>query len=196
METVPPWPEIVKRLRFLSSLNQYELAQQLGVDQGTVSRWERGIAIPEGHTQKILRDRLHRLEPVIAPAAVESMPGLAMLYCRNQLGLCCAASQHFASAYEVRADQLRYQMIRGDWSDSVRNMWDAFVATDAWKAQDVAFATATVYRPDQKWSQFMLMPISGEPLLFGTGVEIPPPDRLALHEFELTITTKDNLVSI
>ena len=195
MEAVTPWPEIVKRLRFLLSLKQDELAQQLNVEQGTVSRWERGVAIPEHHTQKILRDRLHKMEPVIGPAAIESMPMLAMLYYRNHIGLCCAASQAFADAYHVRADQMRYQMIRDDWSDSVRNMWDALLATDAWKSHDVAFATATLYRPDQKWSQFTLMPIGGEPLLLGTGVEVPPPDRLDLHDFELTITTKDDLVS-
>ncbi len=73
MQALTPWPALVKRLRFLSSLKQDELAQQLGVDQATVSRWERGTYAPDIPVQKRLRDMLHRLEPIIGPAAVEAM---------------------------------------------------------------------------------------------------------------------------
>ena len=66
---VTPWPGLVKRVRFLSSLKQDDLAQHLGVDQGTVSRWERGTYAPDIPVQKRLRDMLHRLEPAIGPAA-------------------------------------------------------------------------------------------------------------------------------
>ncbi len=61
MDAVTPWPRLVKRVRFLSSLKQDELAQQLSVDQGTVSRWERGTSAPGIPVQKRLRDMLHRL---------------------------------------------------------------------------------------------------------------------------------------
>ena len=63
-------------------------AQQLGVDQGTVSRWERGIYAPDIPVQKRLRDMLHRLEPIIGPAAVEAMPVIAILYDSDHMGLC------------------------------------------------------------------------------------------------------------
>jgi len=205
MDAVTPWPVLVKRLRFLSSLKQDELAQQLGVDQGTVSRWERGIYVPDIWVQKRLRDRLHRLEPAIRPAAVEAMPMLAILYDSDHMGLCRAASQSFADLYRGRADQLRSQMIKDDWSESLRNMFDAFTASDAWKSNDVAFGVATLRRPDsiavvgnaaataQRWAQFTFMPLGGAPLLLGTGVEVPPPDDLNPHDFKLAITTKDEL---
>ena len=205
VDAVTPWPGLVKRLRFLSSLKQDELAHQLGVDQSTVSRWERGTHDPDIPVQKRLRDMLHRLEPAIGPAAVEAMPMLAILYDSDHMGLCCAASQPFADLYRGRADQLRSQMIKDDWSESLRNMFDAFMASDAWKSNDVAFGVATLLRPDsiavvgeavataQRWAQFTFMPLGGAPLLLGTGVAIPPPNDLNPHEFKLTITTKDEL---
>ena len=128
---VTTWAALVQRLRLLSSLKQSDLAHQLGVDQATVSRWERGTQIPDISVQKRLRDRLHRLEPIIGPVAVETMPVMAILYCSENIGLVCAASKSFAAIYRNRPDLMRYQMIREDWSESIRNMWDAFLATDA-----------------------------------------------------------------
>jgi len=195
MQALTPWPALVKRLRFLSSLKQDELAQQLGVDQATVSRWERGAYVPGIPVQKRLRDILHRLEPVIGPAAIESMPVIAILYDREHIGFCCAASYSMANTvFHRRPQQMRSQMIKDDWSESVRNMWEAFTTSDAWKSNYVAFGVATLLRPDRRWGQFTMMPLGGAPLLLATGgKELPPPDNLKPHEFKLAITTKDEL---
>ena len=207
MDAVTPWPALVRRLRFLLAVRQSQFAQLLSVDQATISRWEAGKQVPDIPHQRFLRDRLHRLEPAIGPAAVEAMPMLAILYDSDHMGLCCAASQPFADLYRGRADRLRSQMIKDDWSESLRNMFDAFMASDAWKSNDVAFGVATLRRPDsiavvgnaaataQRWAQFTFMPLGGAPLLLGTGVKIPPPNDLSRDDFKLAITTKDELVS-
>jgi DNA-binding XRE family transcriptional regulator len=195
MDAVMLWPALIKRLRFLSSLKQCELAQQLGVDQGTVSRWERGVYVPDNWVQKRLRDRLHRLEPAIEPAAVEAMPVIAILYDSEHIGLCRAASCSMANTvFHRRPDQMRSQMIRKDWSESVCNMWETFTTSDAWKSNNVAFGVATLLRPDRRWGQFTMMPVGGAPLLLATGgKELPPPDDLSPDDFKLAITTKDEL---
>ena len=193
MDAVTPWPRLVKRVRFLSSLKQDELAQQLGVDQGTVSRWERGTYAPDIPVQKRLRDMLHRLETIVQPAAVEAMPIPAILYSAEHIGLSVAASQPYADVFNKRTEEMRDLMIRDNWSESIRNMWDALTASDAWKSNDIAFGVATLFLPNQKWGRFTLMPIGGASLLLATGVEIPPPDDLNPHEFKLAITTKDEL---
>ena len=193
MDAVTPWPGLVKRLRFLSSLKQDELAQQLSVDQGTVSRWERGTYAPDIPVQKRLRDMLHRLEPTIQPAAVEAMPVPAILYSAEHIGLSVAASQPYADVFNKRTEEMRDLMIRDNWSESIRSMWDALTASDAWKSNDIAFGVATFFLPNQKWGRFTLMPLGGASLLLATGVEIPPPDDLKPDDFKLTITTKDEL---
>ena len=63
-----PWPALVRRLRFISNLKQTDLADLLGVEQGTVSRWERATYVPDIPVQRRIRDMLHRLEPAIPVA--------------------------------------------------------------------------------------------------------------------------------
>lgn len=40
----------IKRYRVLSEMSQIELARRLGVTQGAVSQWEKGMAFPRGKT--------------------------------------------------------------------------------------------------------------------------------------------------
>src|SRR6185312_13589617 len=42
----PGLPEVLAALRKKASLTQFRLAQALGIDAGTVSRWERGLNVP------------------------------------------------------------------------------------------------------------------------------------------------------
>ena len=76
MDAMTLWPALIKRLRFLASLKQCELAQQLGVDQAMVSRWERGVYVPDIPLQRVLRDRLRVLQPTISAEYIEASPAL------------------------------------------------------------------------------------------------------------------------
>lgn len=57
-------------------MKQSELAQQLGVDQGTVPRWERGVYEPDIPMQRVLRERLRTLRPIISLQYIEQLPSL------------------------------------------------------------------------------------------------------------------------
>jgi hypothetical protein len=61
-----PWPALIGRLRFLMDFDGAQFAGHFGVDEPTVDGWEQGIMMPERHTQKIIRDKLHDLEPALA----------------------------------------------------------------------------------------------------------------------------------
>ena len=106
MDAVSPWPALIKRLRFLSSLKQGELAQQLGVDQGTVSRWERGVYVPDIGLQRVLRERLRTLHPIISLQYIEQLPSLTGV---NYLGFerIKAWSQVAAGLYGLTSEQMR-----------------------------------------------------------------------------------------
>ncbi len=190
-----PWSSLSRRLRLLQALTQSQFAEHMQVDQATVSRWETGKQTPDLHHQRIIRDELHTLEPTIGPDAIEAMPVLMFMYDIDRIGLCIAASRPMSAIYHRLPKQMRYQMVRAEWSESVHNMWDSFMASDAWKSNEVAFGVATLLTPDGTWGKFTMMPVGGTSLLLATGVKVTPPDDLGPTEFKLVITTKDDLIT-
>ena len=195
MDAVTPWPELVKRLRFLSSLKQDELAQQLGVDQGTVSRWERGTYTPDIPVQKRLRDRLHRLEPVIAPAAIEAMPVLAIMYSLHHLGLVSAASQQMAEIHGMKPEDMRYMNLEPRYSESVRSMHETLYALDGWRSCEIALVRATIFGKSGRWFRTTATLIAGADQIFFTSAPTPPPPGLDPSQCLVTVVTKDEMIS-
>ena len=57
--TSPYWPDLVRAVRARRGLSQAALAETLGVDQTSVSRWERGLDEPRMRARRKLLD-LHR----------------------------------------------------------------------------------------------------------------------------------------
>jgi len=49
------WPAVIKQYRKTAYMTQKQLAEELGVDATTVSRWERGIHPPDVKTARLLR---------------------------------------------------------------------------------------------------------------------------------------------
>ncbi len=101
MDSFAPWPRLIKRIRFLSSLKQADLAEELGVDQTSVSRWERNLCIPETPVQKRLRDMLRRLEPMVNRSFIEHAPGLVGLGRMESAGNISAGSSAFGAAFQL-----------------------------------------------------------------------------------------------
>lgn len=63
----------IKALRLRLGLTQWELAEQLGVDQGRVSRWERGIENPRPASAGKVRDMILREDEARARARHEHL---------------------------------------------------------------------------------------------------------------------------
>lgn len=53
------WAKIIRDYRMMRGIKQAAMADILGVDQATVSRWETGRQIPELRTQVLLRDMIY-----------------------------------------------------------------------------------------------------------------------------------------
>lgn len=54
------WARLVRSLRGRCGLSQRALAEQLSVDQTTVSRWERSLDLPALHHRRVMRDMMRR----------------------------------------------------------------------------------------------------------------------------------------
>ena len=48
------WRKLIKSLRISQQFSQFQLAEVLGVDQATISRWERGLSEPQYKQRKVL----------------------------------------------------------------------------------------------------------------------------------------------
>ena len=53
---MPQWPHIIQTLRTRWGVSQAVLGERIGVDQKTVSRWERGVDAPRRPVQRRLLD--------------------------------------------------------------------------------------------------------------------------------------------
>ena len=189
-----PWPALIGRLRFLMDVDVAQLAGHLGVDEPTVRGWERGILVPERRTQKILRDKLHRLEPAISGKAIEAMPVISAVHSNTSLELCCAASQPYADPYKMRADELRYLTIAHLWNDCIVQTVDALASNEVWKSGECAYACATIQRPDGCWVRYAGSPIGIEDMALWIGALTEKPQHLQEGEFDLSITSLDELL--
>ncbi len=194
MSNILPWPALIKRLCFLMGVDEAQLAGHLGVDEPTVHRWERGILVPERKMQKIVRDKLHRLEPAISARSIEAMTVISAIHCNISLGLCCAASQPYADAYEMRADELRYLMLHHMWNQSTERAVEALANDEAWKSGECALVHTTVQRPDGRWVSYSGSPIGTTNMALWIGAVVEKPDHLQEGDFDLSITTLDDLL--
>ena len=64
----------LSRMRKAQGLTQAELAEQLHVTDKAVSRWERGIGLPDINTLEPLADALGLTLPTLCTAALQKKP--------------------------------------------------------------------------------------------------------------------------
>jgi len=122
------------------------------------------------------------------------MPVIAAVHSNTSLSLCCVASQAYANPYKMRADELRYLTIAHLWNDSIAQAVDALANNEAWKSGECAYACATIQRPDGCWVRYAGSPIGIEDMALWMGALTEKPKHLQEGEFDLSITSLDELL--
>jgi len=191
---VQPWPALIGRLRLLMDVNEAQFASHLGVDEPTVKGWERGILVPERTTQKLLRDKIHSLEPTISAKAIEAMSIISAVHSNTVLELCCVASQPYADPYKMRADELRYLGIGHLWTRSIAQAADALANNETWRSCECPYVRATIQQPDGQWVRYAGSPIGIQDMALWIGALTEKPQHLQEGEFELSVTSLDELL--
>ena len=126
------------RVRREQGLTQAELAEQLHVTDKAVSRWERGIGLPDINTLEPLADALGlsladlmhchdpAQEPPTAPVPLEDF--FSML-----------RRQHTVDWYSVRVAMLRLSIALALWAVHWRSLSDGSLQADGWMSSWVVF---------------------------------------------------------
>ena len=187
-----PWPVLVKRIRFLSSLKQADLAETLNVDQTSVSRWERGHTIPDFSVQKRLRDMLRNLEPVIDRRFIESAPGFMSVSRMDAVGFLNATSEASAGQFQHTPSEMRDRWFYDLAPEHERACMETIDATKGWREGEVVYLTARLCILGL-WVEYKVAPIGQTDLCLCIGAALPPQEDLSEDEFQLTFKSYDEL---
>jgi transcriptional regulator with XRE-family HTH domain len=95
------WPAQIRRYRRLQALKQATLAEAVGVDQSTISRWESGGVVPDSKTQQRLLNlmRCGSADERLLRHAISVAPNECGLSTRERTIL--AASSSYCAAHGV-----------------------------------------------------------------------------------------------
>lgn len=188
------WAPEIKRLRLIQSRTQGQFAEIMDVEQGTISRWERGRDVPDLEHQRQLRDMLHKLEANIPPSAIESMAGIALLYRTTEPGLLAASSVRAAHEHGSSAMEMRGRNIAKQWPDSVREMQELLMQSKAWHSGCVALVRAKAFRINGQWCDVTGLPINGAGLILWTATTAVALPNISPNHCQIEIFNKDEMI--
>jgi len=187
------WPTFVKRLRFALGVTQAHFAENLGVDQGTVSRWERGVVAPDLGMQRRMRDMMRSIQPAISARAIEQMPVMACTMYQSDMGTVSSISSVAAAAYDRGVAELRETPIFDLLSESSRELVTHLNAMPQWRAGEFAAYEAIIQRVDGTWARGIGTPIGDTGHVFWTAATIECPDDLAGDIYKLVFLSFDEM---
>ena len=195
MDALTPWPALVRRLRFLSGLKQADLAYQIGVDQVTVSRWERGVFVPDLQYQRRLRDMMRKLEPTVDRAFVEGAPSLVVVSHIGNAGHIECMSRLVSDTYHRSPAEMRNIEVYAFTTESIRNVLLGLNANEAWCNGEVASWKVIMEQCDGSWAKFSGAPIGQSGLCMWIGGLATAPEAVLKDGFQLIINPFDEMVS-
>lgn len=187
------WPTFVKRLRFTLGVTQAHFAENLGVDQGTVSRWERGVVVPDLGIQRRLREIMRTVQPAISARAIEQMPVMACTMHLSNMAVVSSISAVAAASYERCPAEMRESSMFELLSESSRELIARLDATPQWRGGEFAAYEATIQRIDGKWARGIGTPIGDTGHVFWTAATTGPPDDLEGNIYRLVFLSFDEM---
>lgn len=124
------WSSLCKNLRQALNLTQGQMAERLGIDQASISRWERGLTEPQHEMRSLIQglaqgQGLATLDSIVT--AVRLSPFPMMLVDRKTLVIAASASSGFApgrSALEQTPLQERANLEQFNAMLASRGFWD------------------------------------------------------------------------
>jgi transcriptional regulator with XRE-family HTH domain len=143
-----PLPFMVRRARLIRGETQGQFAIHMGVDQATVSRWERSKSEPTPVHLDEIRRIIITAEPCYSRAYIEAAPTIKYMCQRDNLLKPLVISRGLAEAAGFDPDDV----IRNPESyikegEGVPRLNTAVQAEAKWELGEIAFFEATFFAP-------------------------------------------------
>ncbi len=94
----------------------------------------------------------------------------------------------------MRADELRYSMVGHLWNEVMGRLADELASHDARKSGEWAYLHTTVQGPDGRWVRYTGSPIGTTNMALWIGGLTEKPGDIQEGEFDLSITSLDELL--
>jgi transcriptional regulator with XRE-family HTH domain len=142
------WDGVIKRYRQVNGLTQAALAEAIGVEQATISRWERGTHTPELSTQRLLRDLLTR-SPVIKDCLVyhRVRSSLVPMKLADREGRNRAASTAAALLHGIQSRKLQTLDYRKLFTDILEKQWQEILSIGFFEGDIASVSVLNTWRP-------------------------------------------------
>lgn len=197
------WQGQIRRFRKARGLTQAALAEHLGVEQATVSRWECGTHEPELGIQRRLRDMIYGKGPgsdCFILNSIRFSPFAVKLVTSDGTNL--AASTNAALCHGVMTQQLASAHYRPFYTEELEKNWDRAVEMGFFDGDLICVQVYNKWKPLDGGSEKACMSYwtptrlsGGEIVMFGEFkmIEedelalIPPEARFAAHPMDTSI---------
>jgi transcriptional regulator with XRE-family HTH domain len=187
----------------VNGLTQAAMAELLGVEQATVSRWERGVHQPELSIQRRLRDLMrgqgNASDQIIFHRVYCSLAAMKIANCSAQN---LAASREAGRLHGVASEILSRCNYRPFFTEMVEHQWNDAIQKGFFAGEVASIRVYNPWRPVNGqpvrycvsyWTPARLS--DGEILLLSEFMEVQETEFLAVHESErFVMTLMDELI--
>ncbi len=184
----------MKRARFAYSLNQTQFGHILGVDQTTISRWERGIITPEFDIQRTVRDMLRKHDPSLSAEAIALLPTVTALLYQDNITKLRAISAVAARAYGLTVQEALAADLEKLLPDSVLRAYSEIMEHPAWRKSEAAGFETIERRRDDLWYHCVGLIVGPSNIVHWNGAPTPPPLNPRSDIVKCKVLTLDELV--
>jgi transcriptional regulator with XRE-family HTH domain len=181
-------PYLVRRARLVLGQTQTQFAEQFEVDDGTVSRWERGKLRPSPAIVAQLRETVLRLSFVAGKELIRASPILKFVSPIDDLKHPCVISKGIRLALKragIPDHDLSTPMEVQEGASpeiSGAHALDMIQADPAWVNKRAAYAEAHCVAPRLgTWVDAMMIPLPDEPLALIEFTPSPPQGGFWVH---------------
>lgn len=197
------WDGLIRRYRKVNGLTQAALAELVGVEQATISRWERGNHDPDLNTQRRLRDLIAR-STIVNDCMVfhRIRASLAAVKLADRQGRNHAASVRAAALHGVPPGKLQTFDYRMLFTEILEQQWREATSIGFFAGDIASVTVVNPWRPagkaDLRYSECCWTPAvlsDGDVLLVSEILEIDETAyRTARDVNPMRIVSMDDLI--
>ncbi len=189
-----PIPFMVRRARLIRGDTQSDFAVHMGVDQATVSRWERSKSEPTPAKLGEIRKIISIAEPAYSAAYILSSPTMKYVCKLNDFSKPLLLSKGLLEEIGVTLEEV-LENPRAFWTDEDQRINETVQSDPRWLRGEMAFVE-TIHKADPTrhpglWWRTIGAPIADANAMLWEGVLDPSPNKFWVKLTPLEVLDED-----